>query len=425
MSSQKIGLNLFGEIVNIDSPPNLTELRQKISEKFVLKKADADELILTYTKDSKTLHIHNEDDYKTFLESKIGNIQIDISQNSHIYQENLKKLKEEKEKDEKKLNDLLKQNEEYKKLLSTKFISQKQEIIEITKQIQELFNKRKKLVQYIKIEKAKIIKMKKTNDKAIGDLEKKLGIKKSKLNRTENNLSAYKKRKNRKLKKYHTIKENSLYNQKLHFSQENRKYSPVQTPQESYFQNIKMKNFRKANLNKKTSPVSSHEAWKDKKILNLNENKNTINPFYEENEEAKSQKQKLVKIAEIICNTIKSINDITNDKSQNKLIPHAETQEKKEKKEKKIRLKEKEKEKIEELKSEGNEEINNKNSEKKNEAIKNKGKKNERLISSNKEKNKNLIKKIEEKKIEKRIKRNSKNNGDKKSETNIKNNKRK
>ena len=101
MSSQKIGLNLFGEIVNIDSPPNLTELRQKISEKFVLKKADADELILTYTKDSKTLHIHNEDDYKTFLESKIGNIQIDISQSSHIYQENLTKLKEEKEKDEK------------------------------------------------------------------------------------------------------------------------------------------------------------------------------------------------------------------------------------------------------------------------------------------------------------------------------------
>ena len=198
MSSQKIALNLFGEIVNIDSSPNLTELRQKISEKFVLKKADADELILTYIKDSKTLQIHNEDDYKTFLESKIGNIQIDISQNSHIYQENLTKLKEEKEKDEKKLNDLLKQNEEYKKLLSTKFISQKQEIIEITKQIQELFNKRKKLVQYIKIEKAKIIKMKKNNDKAIGDLEKKLGIKKSKLNRTENNLSAYKKRKNRK-----------------------------------------------------------------------------------------------------------------------------------------------------------------------------------------------------------------------------------
>ena len=406
MSSQKIGLNLFGEIVNIESPPNLTELRQKISEKFVLKKADADELILTYTKDSKTLHIHNEDDYKTFLESKIGNIQIDISQSSHIYQENLTKLKEEKEKDEKKLNDLLKQNEEYKKLLSTKFISQKQEIIDITKQIQELFNKRKKLVQYIKIEKAKIIKMKKTNDKAIGDLEKKLGIKKSKLNRTENNLSAYKKRKNRKLKKYHTIKENSLYNQKLHFSQENRKYSPLQTPQESYYQNIKIKYFRKVNLNKKTSPMSSHEALKDKKILNLNENKNNINPFYEENEEAKSQKQKLVKIAEII-------NDITNDKSQNKLIPHAEIQEKKEKKEKKIRLKEKEK-KEEKLKSEENEEINRKNIEKKNESIKNKGKKNERLISSNKEKNKNLIKKIEEKKIEKRIKRNSKNNGDKK-----------
>ena len=71
----------------------------------------------------------------------------------------------------------MKQNDEYKKLLSTKFITQKQEIIEISKQIQELFSKRKKLIQYIKIEKGKIMKSKKNNDKAIIELQKKLGLK--------------------------------------------------------------------------------------------------------------------------------------------------------------------------------------------------------------------------------------------------------
>ena len=147
MASSKINLNLFGEIVNIEPPSNLIELREKISENFVLNKSDAEELILSYTKESKSINIEKEEDYKIFLESKINQIKIDISQNSHIYQENLSQLKEEKENDEKKLNELLKQNEEYKKLLSTKFINQKQEIIDITKQIQELFSKRKKLIQ--------------------------------------------------------------------------------------------------------------------------------------------------------------------------------------------------------------------------------------------------------------------------------------
>ena len=152
-------------------------LKEKISEKYVLKKSDTDELILSYIKDSKNINIQSEDDYKAFLESKINQIKIEINQNSNLNQENITKLREEKINDENKLNELLKQNDEYKKLLSTKFISQKQEIIEISKQIQELFSKRKKLIQYIKIEKGKIMKSKKNNDKAIIELQKKLGLK--------------------------------------------------------------------------------------------------------------------------------------------------------------------------------------------------------------------------------------------------------
>ena len=70
MSSSKLSLNLLGETVNIDPPSDLTELKEKISEKFVLKKSDTDELILSYTKDSKNINIQSEDDYKAFLESK-------------------------------------------------------------------------------------------------------------------------------------------------------------------------------------------------------------------------------------------------------------------------------------------------------------------------------------------------------------------
>ena len=201
MSSSELSLNFLGEIVKIEFPVNLFELRQKISEKYVFKTSDVDELVLSYSKESKNINIESEDDYKNFLDAKINHIQIDIGKNSHIYKDNILKLKEEKINEEKKLNELLKQNEEYKKLLSTKFISQKQETIDITKQIQELFSKRKKLIQYKKNEKAKIIKMKKINDKAIIDLEKKLGLKSSKQNRTEHDINKYKKRKNRKFNK--------------------------------------------------------------------------------------------------------------------------------------------------------------------------------------------------------------------------------
>ena len=420
-SSHNLILNLFGSIISIEPPSNLIQLRQKISDNFIFKKTDADELILSYDKDSKTMHIETEEDYKSFLDSNINQIYIDTCQNKEIYQENFSKLQEDKSNDEKKLNELKKQNEEYKKLLSTKFISQKQEIIEITKQIQELFSKRKKLVQYIKIEKGKILRLKKNNDKSIADLEKKLGIKNSKVNKTENIINIYKKRRNRKLKKYFTKKENNLYNQKFYsISHEKIKNPSIKNPPDSSFPGINLKNINRIKFKRKTSPLSGDEALREKKIINTNENKNNLNPFNDENEEAKGQKQKFVKIAEIICNTIKSINDIANDKTQNKNV--SVTPEKKEKKDKNIKLKEKEKEKKEiqeKPQSERNEELKNKNAENKKETINNKAQKNERVLLSNKEKTKNS-KKTEEKKIQKR---NSKdNNINKKVDSIIKNN---
>lgn len=391
MASSKINLNLFGEIVNIEPPSNLIELREKISENFVLNKSDAEELILSYTKESKSINIEKEEDYKIFLESKINQIKIDISQNSHIYQENLSQLKEEKENDEKKLNELLKQNEEYKKLLSTKFINQKQEIIDITKQIQELFSKRKKLIQYIKVEKGKIIKLKKNNDKAIIELQKKLGLKTNKV-KMENDSSLYKKKKFRRFKKYNKKRENIIQNKNYYrtLSKEKRKNSPLSTNEisiQSY------KNNNKMNIKRKTSPLLGQEN-KEKKVINNNDSKNNMNPFYEEKEESKGQKQKFVKIAEIICNTIKSIKDITKKKKEEKInVPVLP-----DKKVKNFRINKNEKIQMEE----NNE--SKKNIEKKNEIgnnLINKHQKYENLLSLNKEKPKNLsVKKNDEKKNE-------------------------
>ena len=248
MSSLKLTLNLFGEIVKIDQPLNLFHLKQKISEGYALKKSDVDEFALSYNNEDKIIYIENEDDFKSFLDSKIKEIHIDIAPINLESRENLQILDGDKTNEEKKFNELLKQNEDYKKLLSTKFISEKQKIIEINKQIQDLFSKRKNIIQYIKSEKAKILKilkMKKNNDRTINDLGKKIGIKNMKQNNTESLISSYKNKKLIKLK----IKRNE--------SQQKRRNSRTYTSPESKNQGEKKSN-KKINLKRKTSPKQIH-----------------------------------------------------------------------------------------------------------------------------------------------------------------------
>ena len=424
MTTSKISLNLFGEIVTVEAPQSLLELRRKISEKFLFKKSDVDELILSYTKELKTINIETEEEYKSFLESKINKIQIDISHNNHIYQENLAKIKEEKEINEKRYNELLKQNEEYKKLLATKFIGQKQEIIDISKQIQELYAKRKKIIQTIKNEKAKIIKMKKINDKAIAELEKKIGLKSNKQNKGDNiNTNTYKQKlkKNRKIKNNFWKRENSYRQKKLGLQnisiKRRNSHLPLQTPP-----GIKMPSLNnKINIKRKTSPlIGNNNMMREKKIININENKisNSTNPFNEEKEELKEQKIKSIKISEIICNIIKNKSELNSEKNSCKKININQG--------KNIKNKEK-KEISEKCQSEGNNnEGNNKKLEKTNEVLNNlinKPKKYEQLLSKSKEKNKNTNRNRnnEEKKNEKKNNKNSKIN--KKPETTIKNGK--
>ena len=393
MSSLKLTLNLFGEIAKIDQPLNLFYLKQKISESYVLKKSDVDEFVLSYNKENKLIYIENEDDYKAFLDSKIKEIHINITPINLESRDNLQIFNGDQTNDEKKFNELLKQNEDYKKLLSTKFIPQKQKIIEINKQIQELFNKRKNLIQYIKSEKAKILKMKKNNDRTIIDLGKKMGIKNMKQNNTESLISSYKNKKFRKL----MIKRNE--------SQQKRRNSRTYTSPESKNQGEKKSN-KKINLKRKTSPISKHEVGIEKKLLYNNDNKNITNPFNEEQDDSKIQKSKYIIIAEIMnTNSVKLANNISDFKNADK--KNEAIQDKKDKKNK-LKMK---KNTMTKYQSERKNFFEKKTAEKNNENANNLMRKYQKygcLLPSSKEKINRTSIKSDEKKVEKKGKRNSK-----------------
>ena len=64
----KITLNFFGEIVSVEKPTNLSDLRNEISKLFCFTPQDASEIVLTYNDKGDQIIISNENDFKTFLE---------------------------------------------------------------------------------------------------------------------------------------------------------------------------------------------------------------------------------------------------------------------------------------------------------------------------------------------------------------------
>ena len=95
----KITLNFFGEIISVDKPKSLASLRSEIARLFCLSSQDSAEIIITYNEKGIKKIIANDEDLKTFLNSKIEIIDLDISQNSQIYKDNLNQIKEESVKD--------------------------------------------------------------------------------------------------------------------------------------------------------------------------------------------------------------------------------------------------------------------------------------------------------------------------------------
>ena len=179
----KILLNFYGEIIPVEKISNISSLRSKISKLLCFSSKDAEEIIMTYTDQGKKLAILNDTDLNTFLNSQSTTIDLDISQQSEIYKENLNQLQEEIIKDKDTLKELIKKNEELEKLKQTKFISVNQEIGNIKLQIDELIKKQKELIErqnelenQIFTGMKQIDQEKRENDKKIVDLQKKLGI---------------------------------------------------------------------------------------------------------------------------------------------------------------------------------------------------------------------------------------------------------
>ena len=129
----KITLNFFGELITVEKPKSLVSLRNDISRLFCFSAQDAAEIVLTYNDNGDKAIIANDDDLKAFFNSKSTMIDLDISQNSKIYKDNLNQLQEESIKDKKALEELLKKKEEYKKLRETKFAAERKEMMEIQK----------------------------------------------------------------------------------------------------------------------------------------------------------------------------------------------------------------------------------------------------------------------------------------------------
>ena len=170
----KITLNFFGETIMVNKPNTLSSLRNEISQLFCLSSQDADEIILTYKNNRKKQTISNDEDLKTFLNSKTSMIDLDISQNSKLFKDNFNKLQEENLNDKKTLDELLKKKKELNNLKENKFISEKKQLKEVEIKIFELFRQkseiRKKLFEGMR----QIEKEIKETDRKIQELQKKL-----------------------------------------------------------------------------------------------------------------------------------------------------------------------------------------------------------------------------------------------------------
>ena len=173
---EQIKLNFFGEIVSIDIPKDLSSLRKQIAKLYSFSEQDASEILLTYKNNKNKEIISNDEELKTFLNSKNTIIDLDISQKSQIYQNSLNELLEETEKDKKMLEELLLKKEELKKMEETKFASEKQQLKELKDLINDLKKRKKEIKGIIYDGQKQLEKEKFQLEKKIIELQKKLGL---------------------------------------------------------------------------------------------------------------------------------------------------------------------------------------------------------------------------------------------------------
>lgn len=181
---KKISLNFFKEKVEINVPTSLESLRKAISEQFLFSPRDAAELMIYYVKDLGHKIVETEKDFSQFLKEKVKELNLDISEKSHLYQEEIKGIEKEKNARE----ELERLKAEKSKILGDceKRIKEKKEQMKSIKaSIQELKSQYLSINQEIVNDFSTTTAQLKPKKERIMELEKELGVKPEKENKEQ------------------------------------------------------------------------------------------------------------------------------------------------------------------------------------------------------------------------------------------------
>ena len=173
----KLILNFFGEEITIDTPKTLQNLKQEIASKFCFNPSDAAEILVSYFNDLKKTFIQTEQDFLDFIKENIYKVDLDISQESQLYKNSMKKLQEETELDIKTLEGLIKANEEIENKKKAYVDEKNKQIKDLDEKIKAITKQKIALMKETNKEKEIMNKEIKTNQKKIEELQKKLGLK--------------------------------------------------------------------------------------------------------------------------------------------------------------------------------------------------------------------------------------------------------
>ena len=144
---KNLSLNFYSEKEIISFPTDLPSLKKQISEKYGLSFSDMDEIEMSYMQKEIKKTIKTEIDFKTFIHSRILELNLEINESSKLYKNSLKDLRE-KNKDDLINLSLLKMNKEENKKLQEKLnIQTKKKIDELNNEI-KIINQQK--LDYVK-----------------------------------------------------------------------------------------------------------------------------------------------------------------------------------------------------------------------------------------------------------------------------------
>jgi exonuclease VII large subunit len=152
-------------------------LKQEIASKFCFNPSDAAEILVSYFNDLKKTFIQTEQDFLDFIKKNIYKVDLDISQESQLYKNSMKKLQEETELDIKTLEGLIKVNEEIENKKKVYVDEKNKQIKELDEKIKAITKQKTALMKETNKEKEIMNKEIKTNQKKIEELQKKLGLK--------------------------------------------------------------------------------------------------------------------------------------------------------------------------------------------------------------------------------------------------------